>query len=342
MANRDDDYFSLAYKMLGFGLILSTDEFNENTMKSYDVLNKDYYEETLTLLGYIAGYSAEIGRPHYVAGYLAGLDYRDPKYFKYDYKDLVTYTGKEIEPDLEIFDLNKKLEEGEDYSLSFEDNIEPGIAKMKVNFTYSPSGMSLTKTEVDLPFTIAIQTGGSSKKNINLTGSSVAASSKNSIKESDSNSKGTVILKSSKASKGQTVKAEIVPKDGYKATCVIITDKNGKQIETKLNDDNSFEFKMPSSNVNIEVIYEELPKSDEDIRIEEILDGIKKDDIILADSKEGEKITSNISFIRGYEDGSFKADNKVTNIEFMCMVTSLFKNLEDDGKSINLNQGDNY
>ncbi|MCQ2979177.1 MAG: S-layer homology domain-containing protein [Clostridia bacterium] len=86
----------------------------------------------------------------------------------------------------------------------------------------------------------------------------------------------------------------------------------------------------------------EEPKQDEPKTLEEKLqDELKKDDVKKANSNEGEKINPSAKYINGYDDGSFKPNNKVNNIELMSMVTELFDNVEIK-ETKDLNQGKDY
>ncbi|MCQ2911349.1 MAG: S-layer homology domain-containing protein, partial [Clostridia bacterium] len=69
---------------------------------------------------------------------------------------------------------------------------------------------------------------------------------------------------------------------------------------------------------------------------------VNDNEVKLANSNTGEKINKDVKFIQGYEDGSFKPENKVSNIELMCMVTSLFDNVDLKDSKIDLNQGNDF
>ena len=67
-----------------------------------------------------------------------------------------------------------------------------------------------------------------------------------------------------------------------------------------------------------------------------------KDDVKKADSNEGKVIDPDAKFINGYEDGTFKPNKTVSNIELMSMVTELYADsVKANGEKIDLNQGDN-
>ncbi|MCQ2979115.1 MAG: S-layer homology domain-containing protein [Clostridia bacterium] len=117
---------------------------------------------------------------------------------------------------------------------------------------------------------------------------------------------------------------------------VIVKDKNGNEIEVIDNGDGTYSFKQPASDVTVEVIYGEKTLE------EKMQDALSKDDVKVANSNEGAKINPNAKFVKGYDDGDFRPNDEVNNLELMCMVTQLF---EDSGitisKEIDLKQGDN-
>lgn len=119
-------------------------------------------------------------------------------------------------------------------------------------------------------------------------------------------------------------------------------DKEGWKASTNQIDVNyTFECKNQSSGGGHKKKKVEEPKEDPKTPEEKLQEELLKDDVKKANSKEGEKINPTAKYINGYDDGTFKANNNVSNIELMSMVTELFDNVELKDK-LDLNQGENY
>ena len=89
----------------------------------------------------------------------------------------------------------------------------------------------------------------------------------------------------STATAGSTVTIKVA--DGVTADDIKVVDKNGKQIEIKKIDDNTYTFVMPASDVNVSGLVEDLRLND----------------------------TDHFAYITGYPDGTFKPNGNLTRAE---------------------------
>lgn len=153
-----------------------------------------------------------------------------------------------------------------------------------------------------------------------------------------------VLLDEPNAKKGKTVKLQTISDISINVLDVIIKDKNGNKVETTKLNNNEYSFTMPGSDIDIEVIYEEKILREEEQALKEINDKLTNEEFKLVASKNKDKINENAKFIEGYEDGTLRLDDEVSNIELMCMITKLFKDetFDKELKEVNLNQGENY
>ena len=85
----------------------------------------------------------------------------------------------------------------------------------------------------------------------------------------------------STAAAGSTVTIKVA--DGVTADDIKVVDKNGKQIEIKKIDDNTYTFVMPASDVNVSGLVEDLRLND----------------------------TDHFAYITGYPDGTFKPNGNL-------------------------------
>lgn len=292
-----------------------------------------------------------LSTPHQTAAYVLMTYFRDIDDLGIDYSDIENFTGEEIKPEVTITDLTKDWST-DDYSLTYEDNIEEtNEAKIKINSKYQLpdsitkenfiskiSGFNLIGNLVKT-FSIIKETPSTySFKKIDVSDNSNV--SKTSTIKNDNDKEGTVILNSSKVRKGSKVEFEVVPNDGFKVKEVLVKDKNGNKINVSKTEGNNFEFTMPNSNIDIEVIYEE--KTKEEKEVDEINRLLEFDEVVLSKSKEASKLNSDAKFIKGYDTGEFKPENEVSNIELMSMITSLYNNVEIRNEKVDLNQGEDY
>lgn len=67
---------------------------------------------------------------------------------------------------------------------------------------------------------------------------------------------GTTAVSNPNPKKGDTVTITPKPADGNEVSKVIVTDKNGKTIEVKVNADGTYRFVQPDSAVTIQVVYQ--------------------------------------------------------------------------------------
>ena len=98
----------------------------------------------------------------------------------------------------------------------------------------------------------------------------------------------------STATAGSTVTIKVA--DGVTADDIKVVDKNGKLVEIKKIDDNTYTFVMPASDVNVSGTVEDLRLND----------------------------TDHFAYITGYPDGTFKPTKSVTRAEFCAMASRFF------------------
>ena len=97
------------------------------------------------------------------------------------------------------------------------------------------------------------------KKSSSSSSSSSTTYTVSTVKAED----GKITVSPSKAEKGDTVTITVKPDAGYMLDELVITDKNGNEIDYKAKGDNKFTFKMPASKVEIEATF--APERDKTI-----------------------------------------------------------------------------
>lgn len=130
----------------------------------------------------------------------------------------------------------------------------------------------------------------------------------------------------------------IYPDENKEVKNVIVKDKNGNIISVTENEDGTYSFKQPASDVTVEIVYADEKLSLED----EVIAALLTDEVKKANSETKAQINPGAKFINGYEDGTFVPNKEVSNIELMSMVTELFTDsAKANGEKLDLNQGDN-
>ena len=99
----------------------------------------------------------------------------------------------------------------------------------------------------------------------------------------------------STATAGSTVTIKVA--DGVTADDIKVVDKNGKLVEIKKIDDNTYTFVMPASDVNVSGTVEDLRLND----------------------------TDHFAYITGYPDGTFRPEAPITRQEMATMLYRLAK-----------------
>ena len=158
----------------------------------------------------------------------------------------------------------------------------------------------------------------------------------------------------STATAGSTVTIKVA--DGVTADDIKVVDKNGKQIEIKKIDDNTYTFVMPASDVNVSGLVEDLRLNDTDhfpyitgypdgtfkpngnltraeaatIFYRLLLDQTMTKNVQFSDVPAGKwyetavKTLASKGVITGYTDGTFKPTKSVTRAEFCAMASRFF------------------
>lgn len=70
---------------------------------------------------------------------------------------------------------------------------------------------------------------------------------------------GTVKANTPQASRGETVTLTATADEGYELAALIVTDRQGKEVNLTHKDGNQYTFKMPSSRVRVEAFFTQIP-----------------------------------------------------------------------------------
>ena len=144
---------------------------------------------------------------------------------------------------------------------------------------------------------------------------------------------GDVATDKTEASAKSEVTVTVTPKEGYEASAVVITDENGKIIEVTKNDDGTYSFEMPMSNVTVCATFDKTETEIDPTEPEETDDECKRDeDCPLADFADleadawyhdGVHYSIEKGLMSGMGDGIFAPDGKLSRAMLVTMLWRL-------------------
>ncbi len=124
----------------------------------------------------------------------------------------------------------------------------------------------------------------------------------------DEETHGSVDANYDKAGEGTRVTITIKPDKGYRLGSLVVTDKNGNRIPITAQDDGTYTFIMPASEVDVEATFALVIASPEDTGVADWLN-----------------VKDHVAYMVGYDDGNFGPNDNVTRAQVAQMFYRLLK-----------------